>query len=398
MDEELSSTAQEWTTKLENDRASKSEAFIYLSGIMAAENENVLLAGENRFSAYKKAEDVAQPFDEKIVFDDYPSDKALSKPNRDNEIYCKLWEKGCLRNIVNHSSSWESEINDHSVLLARYRKFISFSEFKTLSKPSAIEEYPKYEYLSYGNRLALLENLFLATLGSPGEAIHSLTNDINNLRHQLAIADNLIHKMFFTAMIASNLDVIAYISNKYEYHQKLDIPYLTLDELSMKDSMIREFGIMQYLYTNLDGHPEIFEVGGNMPSWLVRAVFKPNKTINESISSYERYIYMSTLSPEMFSTLELPDSEESKKEVDYLNFAGSVLNNIAGADYHKYIARLYDLNCKVALVNSLLEGKNAQIENPYYPASKSYVTDEAEICLNGPYEDERRLRCVSTKI
>jgi len=398
IDEDKSSTAKEWTTKLENDRASKSEAFIYLNGIMAAENEDVMEVGESRFSAYRKAEELANPYDDEIVFDDYPNDKMLPKPHEDNEIYCPLWESDCLGIIVKNSSKWESELNDHSVILARYRKFISFSEFTTLSRPSAIEVIPNYKYIGYGNKLALLENLLLAERGSPRDAIASLSDDIYKLRKQLAVADNLIHKLVFVNLIANNLDVIAYIGNKYESYQQLNISYLTLDELSIAEPMIREFGMMNGLYTSLDGNPEIFEIGGNMPSWFVRAVFKPNMTINESIFLYERLIYMATLSQDIFPTFELPDAEEMKKDIDYLNYVGSVLNSIAFPNYHEYIARLYDLNCKISLVRYVLSDKKTQLKNPYYPDSNSYEVSETEICFNGPYEDTRRLRCISTKI
>ena len=397
IDEDMSSTAQEWAAKIENDRASKSEAFIYLSGIMAAENEDVMVVGANRFSAYRKAEELAKPFDEEIIYDDYPNDKMLPTPQGDNDIYCKLWESDCLEKIIKNSTNWESELNEHSVLLDRYRTFISFVEFTTLSKPSALEEYPRYSYLNYGNRLVLLENLLLAERGSPRDAIRSLSDDISKLRHQLTVADNLIHKMIFVNMIANNLDVIAYIGNKYESYQKYNIPYLTLDELSVSDPLIREFVMAKYLYASLDGNPEILEIGGNMPSWIVRTVFKPNKTINESISSYERLIYMATLSQDSFPTFELPDVVEVKNEIDYLNYVGSVLNNIAVPNYHTYIARLYDLNCKISLVRYVLSGKKTQLENPYYPDSNSYEASETEICFNGPYEDNRKLRCISTK-
>jgi len=114
IDEDKSSTAKEWTMKLDNDLASKSEAFIYLSGIMAAENDDVMVVGESRFSAYKKAEELTGPQDEKIVFDDYSKDKMLLKPHEDNDIYCKLWESGCLEKIIESSSNWESELNEHS--------------------------------------------------------------------------------------------------------------------------------------------------------------------------------------------------------------------------------------------------------------------------------------------
>ncbi|NRB39796.1 MAG: hypothetical protein HRU20_15240 [Pseudomonadales bacterium] len=396
VDDDLSATANEWILKLEQDRNSHSEAFIYLSGIMAAEDEEVLLVGKRRFTAYRKAESLMQPFDESIASDDYPEKNMLAKPQMDNEIYCALWEQGCLDNMLKHREKWQSELDKHSVLLARYRSFIAYSEFTTLSKPSAIEEYPRYEYLKYGNRLAVIESLSVAEQHSKKAAIDTLNNEITQLRTQLAVADTLVHKMLFISMIADNLEAIALISNTYNYQLRLDIPYLSANELSVKAPMIREFGMVHSLYSNLEGQPELLEIGGNLPSWLGRIIFKTNKTINESISSYEKVIQLSSLSQASFASYVLAGNDETKTTIDYFNVVGSILNNIAVPDYYGYVARLYDLNGKIALVNHLLEGQKKQLINPYYPTTpNAYEINAVDICLNGPSDDKRRLRCIN---
>jgi hypothetical protein len=395
-DDELSPTAQEWVQKLELGRNSSSEAFIYLNGIMASEEDSVMKVGSARFAAYRKAEDQAKLSDNGIIYQDYPTEKEISKPSSDNEIYCRLSEVDCLDKILKNSSEWLSELKKYTVILQRYRRFIKFTEYRTLSKPSVYEETPKFEYLKYGNRLSILESLLLAEQGNPEAAIDLLNSEIESLRTQLVNADSIIYKLFFVNMIANNLDVMGYVSNRYNYYKALDIPFLNSDELSMKDPVIREFGMMYELYSNLDGNPEIFEKGGNAPSWLVRAIFKRNKTINESIPSFEKWIDISSLSQEEFAKDKVPENTEVEREVDLDNFVGSVLNSIGSPDFHKYMARLFDLNCKIVLVNYIIENKGKPLINPYYPLQKNaYKSSESEICMTGPYEDTRRLRCIN---
>ncbi|VAW65395.1 hypothetical protein MNBD_GAMMA09-2959 [hydrothermal vent metagenome] len=398
IDDELSSTSQKWVAKLENDRVADSKAYHYLSGIMASKGEDVMSTGKARCSAYKKIEESARPFDNEIVFDDYAENKKLLKPDPDNKIYCKLWQRDCINKVLKNSSKWKSELEAHSELLERYRTFLTLTDFITLTKPSLFELNLEYDYLRYGNRLVILESLIQAESGFPEKAMDSLVEDIKKFRRQLVVADNLIHKMFFVNMIADNLNIMAYISNRYNYHRDTEISYLTPAELSVKNPVIREFGMIYYLYINLNENPEIFEVDGNMPAWLVRIIFKPNKTINQAARVFEKIIYMSTVTPQEFAAFQLSEDEVLDEDIDLFNFAGSVLNNIASPDYYIYIARLYDLNCKISLVNYLLADKSSLPVNPYYPSSNALETGDGEICFNGPYKDETGLRCIRNRI
>lgn len=398
-DDDLSLKAQEWVNKLEQDRNSSSEAFIYLNGIMAAQDEDVMSVGSARFAAYRKAEDLAKPTDEGINFEDYPVDKEISRPSRDSEIYCRLSEVDCLEKVLNNRSGWRTELNEFAVLLQRYRTFIKFTEYTTLSKPSVYEATPRIEYLNYGNRLSILDSLLLAGQGNLEAAIDLLNSEIKSLRIHLLIADNLIYKLIVAAMIANNLDAMAYVSNRYNYYKKLDIPHLTSDELSMKEPALREFGMAYAIYTSLDGNPELFETGGNTPAWFVRAIYKPNKTINESIPSFEKLIELSSLSQQEFAQYKVPENPQIEREIDFDNFVGSVLNGIAGPNFHEYVARLFDLNCKITLVNYIVENREKQLINPYYPQQQdAFKSSDNEICLTGPFEDTRRMRCINLAI
>lgn len=395
-DEDLSPTAQAWMAKLKNIENSESQAFIYLNGIMAPEDDEIMSMGLARFSAYLSTKKTAEAsgyntFDD---FGDYPTEVQIPKPMHNSGLYCSLWGYGCLKKITSSEDKWDNELTEGETVLRRYNKFLSFSDFKTLAQSIILEELPKYEYLYYGNRLVSLKALSTAAKNGPSDAINQLLDDIKKSRKQLVIADNLIHKMLFTVIISNDLDIIAHISTKYKYNPNTVIPQLTDDELNMESTLIREFGAGFQTFKDLDQNPEFFEVGDSAPAWLVRALFKPNMTINASVGKYEKLISLSTLSAEKFAAYKIPAKQHIEEDVNLRNFAGHVLNQTQCADYHTYIARLHDLKSKIALTNYVIGGMQRLPVNPYYPSTQTIAKKGKRICLNGPYEDERGLRCI----
>jgi len=70
-DEDVSPTAKEWISIVEETRSTESKSFIYLSGIMASESDDVLEVGLKKISAYKLAEERLDYLDEQIHYTDY---------------------------------------------------------------------------------------------------------------------------------------------------------------------------------------------------------------------------------------------------------------------------------------------------------------------------------------
>lgn len=374
----------------------ESQAFLYLNGIMAPEDDEIMSMGLARFSANLSAKKTAETtgyntFDD---FGDYPTEVQIPKPMQNSGLYCPLSEQECLEKITSSEDKWDNELTEGATVLRRYNKFLSFADFKTLAQSIILEELPKYEYLYYGNRLVSLKALSTAAKISPSDAINQLIDDLKKSRKQLMMADNLIHKMLFTVIISNDLDIIAHISTKYKYNPKVVIPQLTNAELNMKPTLIREFGTGFETFKDLDKNPEFFEVGDSAPAWLVRALFKPNMTINASVGKYEQLIALSTLSAEKFAAYKIPAKQHIDENVNLRNFAGHVLNHTQCADYHTYIARLHDLKIKIALTNYVIGEMQSLPVNPYYPSTQAIEKKDKRICLNGPYDDERGFRCI----
>jgi len=255
-DDELLPTATKWLAIIELDAQVESQSFLYLNGIMAGADEDVIQFGRKRLKL------INQQQDPDIL-------KTLAMPEEDNSLYCRFSKADCFDYVVDNESAWAAELKQHEELLTRYRKFLSFSDFKSMFDSSLLIDYTVIESLRYANRLALLESLILSTEHSPSAAIKLLIDDSNNLYQQFPIVDDFVLKLILGNLLANNLDIIAYISDKYNYHASIDFPYLTVEGRSFKKMAIREFGWGVELYRSLDGNPELFHKGGTYLSGLL---------------------------------------------------------------------------------------------------------------------------------
>lgn len=391
-DEDLSPTAERWIDVQEGRLLTQSDGYFYLLGIVASEEEDVLTTGKNLFSSYQLAEAQGDDRSAPVEYDLYPEAKKLPLPLKDNALFCDLKEDGCLDNILKNADQWQEALDKHRALLIRYQTYIDYLEYTTLSTPSVSELYPEYQYLKYGHRLKLLQILSLKYEGKTQDALDLLLGDLYKLRQQLKVADNFLHKMFFVHFISDDLNLILAMSPIFIPSGSLKIPSLNAAEMDVESSIIREFYMGYSLYKSLDRHPEILEEGGYLPGWIGLALFKPNMTINDDLPRRQRIIDLGRLSAKDFS-LAVKEPVTMDKEINPVNYIGSVLNNIASPDYSYYIARLHDLNSKIAIVNYLLNDRVGGLVNPYYPDQTLDLVKTGRICLEGPLKDERNLRC-----
>lgn len=393
-DDDLSPEVKAWMTLIEDRSESESEAFLYLIGIVATEGEDVVNVGKEIVNFVQEAEQGDNPDSGPPEFEGYPKSKHLKYPSNSDSIYCPLWEDNCLPKIVAANDRWQKDLNRWMAVYRRYLSFIEHKEFATLTKPHVNEIFPKYQYLTTGNRLRLFEAMSKASKGSPLVAVSMLADDIEKLRNQLKVSDNLVHKIIFTMLISYNLDAIVHIKSAYDLNNVNPIPQLSKDELSMELPIIREFALMYNTIKELDKHPDFFNMGGNAPGWLVRAAFKPNITINKSYYGYSETVRLSKLPANQFAIQVSQPKPEEAHDISLYNYAGDKLLNIAKPDFGVYIARVHDLNAKIYLVNHVLSDSKIQPINPYYPDVAVETPKEGKLCLDGPYPDERNLRCI----
>jgi uncharacterized membrane protein YhaH (DUF805 family) len=393
VDDDLSVEVSEYVSLIENRVANGSEAYLYLNGMAALEEKNILAQGRRLLTHYNNSpKNLFGPVSETKKL---TKDEKLPTPDNKNKMYCQLSKAGCLNKVIASSNHWENQIKKFSVITKRYEKFISYSEFTTMTKADIGSPLPSYHYLTFGNKIKIFSALSLARSGKAEEAIEMLLNDNKYLRKHLVLADNLIHKLIFINLLSNNLDIIVYIHSAYQVDKLTEIAHLSHSEMSMKYPLVREF-IQEYnMFLDADRNTD----GWNgLPSWMVKIIFKVNMTINARLMSYKELISLDNLPAEVFAKSVVNIEAAPKFEPNYRNYGGSIMIEEPITYLSKYIAKVHDLDAKISLANYLLSNKTQPLESPYGPLYNKITERDNFICLDGPSKEKYNIRCIPEKI
>ena len=368
---------------LHEQRASReSQAYLYLNGIAALEEKEIIARGARLLAA-----SLGKTSDAKKLS---KGDK-LATPDDKDEMYCHLADAGCLGNIIDSSSRWGNEINKFSVITERYEKFISYPEFTTLSKATANAPMVDYRYLFLGNKIKIFSALSLAESGKPEQAIEMLLTDNKYLRKQLTLADSVVHKGVFKNLLSYNLDVIVYIHLAYQAKKLTEITSLSKTEISMNFPLGRE------LLSEYNTYQYVPQSSEHWPSWVIKIIFKPNMTINQRFTRHEEIMSLDNLSGKAFAKSAVNLKATVKSEANYRNYQGEVLAEMPIISF-RYIAMMHDLNAKISLANFVLSDKTQPLQNPY-GALYNKITERGNlICLDGPLADKKSSRCIRDQL
>lgn len=372
----------------------ESNAYYYLQGALAAEGDDPILHGKRMHEDYllSKRDNEAKPTLSPEEW--YP----LHVP--DGELFCRFNIKGCLDRLFSAGKHIASVLEEHRLLSTRYQEYRKYDDYRMMTKPSITEPYPTYRFLLVANRLTALNAINEHLNGHSDAALQDLVNNYNDLLVQYQQYDELVGKMAIAQSLSEAIDII----NTLARHANLTLP--VLNEINAKNrdlegAWAREFALSHATYLELDKRPDILGKSRMLPSWVVRALFKPNMTINGSYPVYQRIVDNSKLSHAEFAKIV---SQHISPEVDpswVRNYIGSNLLQLKTPDYNKQSARIYDLEAKIALYHQLstinaneFDSINA-LDNPYYPEDEHvFSVDGKTICLTGPYTDERKMRCL----
>ncbi|MFW5426187.1 MAG: hypothetical protein ACKE8G_06585 [Methylophagaceae bacterium] len=387
--------------------AEHSEAYLYLLGIVAEEGEDPLTVGKQLFASMQQAEENYTFGDEDFEYGGYPEGRELPLPH--GELFCDRKEDECWQTIFLNTGDIEQVLTANDTLLHRYQTFIKMNNYHTLAKPTLQEVFPPFHYLIKANRLIMLKVIHMT---ESAEAANMLIVHIAALRQHLESADNLIGKMIYSELISESFDVLSLVVHQRKSEHKNEIPLLSLQELSFETAMPREFAMNHELYINLDQSPDLFAkekqgIALNPPPWVVTTFYKPNMTINAEYSFFKEVISNSKLDQLDFTIKVTNDDSRLPNGLGakVRNHTGYVLSSIARPNFDQYIARLLDLNAKIALFNQTankaeLPEDLGHIKNPYYETANTafYSEDGKSICLTGPLEDDKNQRCVRVKL
>lgn len=383
--------------------AEKSDAYLYLLGIVAAKGEDPSVVGKQLFADMQQAEEQYSFNDDSFGYEGYLEIKRLSQP--EGKLFCSSWQEGCWQTVFENRHDREKALQENATLLNRYKAFKKLTDYHSLAQPTEVEVYPPFHYLLKANRLVALEAINM----EPAQSLNMLLGHITELRLQLKRADNLIGKMIFTVMLSDSLDVASVISHKENIDFKGEILPLTQRERDLASAIPREFAMGYGVYSQLDNNPEFFARNGwrsYTPSWLVRLFFKPNMTANDAFLFYSDIVRRSQLAQIEFTESDFGITEESYPQLSSIrNSVGNILNGIAKPNFDKYITRLFDLNAKITIFNQTtnkaeLPENLAYIQNPYYETGGTayYSEDGKSICLTGPLADDKNQRCLRVKL
>lgn len=303
---------------------------------------------------------------------------------------CALGESGCLQQLRQDRAVLAALLSRHAELLRRYEHLLALQDYRSLSAPSMDEPLANFTSLERANRLRMAQALALAEDGRGAEALALLEQDVRLLRHWLERADQLILKMLLVRQLSNELDAIAVLHGTGLLPPPVAQPALSEAERSLQAPMQREFALVgSGLLTLVDDPQTAAELG--LLSW----VYKPRMTVNDSLPDYLRVAADSRLDTLAFArSLGAPARTQLSVWRRVRNPVGAILGAVAIPDFNRYLARLHDLDAKLALFNALGQAV-PEANNPYRPGQRAKWDEKRQAyCFGGPLRDEQGLRCL----
>jgi hypothetical protein len=401
IDDELDAEAAAWVEEANRIEDVEGNGYHYLMGFMSNPSHDPATAGRELIDAYRVAERklLSGEIDE-FAQEEYPAERALLMPEGD--YYCGIDEPGCFTRLAANPDALQVELSEHFVLLLRYQTFIQFEHMEFLLEPTLYEGFPPYLYLLRGHRLNQFRIVLESHEGDPERAISMLYEDMAQLRRHLAGASALLDKMTLLSMLESDLDLLF---NLAPAAAQTNLPALTPAERSLRSAIIREFGYLANFHRQMELNPDSM---GDLDGygWLIRATVKPNMTLNSLFPYYQDIAALAAVDAALFAQTVAAGEPKVNTEFKLRNIGGSVLNSISTPSLTRYIARLHDVDCKIALLNAALKldpsewdkilkrEAGLQADNPYNPEEQPYVDNETQaVCFPGPLPDSRH-RCI----
>jgi len=356
-DDELSPEASSMLSEV--DWQTHTDSYLYLLGIEAEVGVEPFDLGREIF---KEIRAIEATYDSAEDFDDIPDlieRSLLTLP--DYAAFCGLSEVGCITTMLTEFDV-PLESDAMRTLRLRYLKFMSMEDFRSMNRPHIFEPFPSFSHLIKGNRLVSLTAIEQSTSGNESAAIETLYKLIDQEKVYLRESDTLIARMVANALLNETLEVLSLITQQYKVKGE-PIKLLSSEELSLQRVMNREFAYakssFQYIYSSASY--------SYWPEWMVRLGLKPNITVNSVVPVYANAMKMSELSMHEFAQLD-SDLQDVELDKSWLrNPIGTRLNEVARVDLNSYIARGFDMNAKITLLNSLLNGRPpTEARNPFY--------------------------------
>ena len=362
-------------------------AYYQLLGLDAPAGKDPLVVGRQLLQAHRQWR-AQHGLSEPMVNDE---SERIALPG---EALCALGEPDCLPRLRQDRAALAELLARNNELLQRYDKLLALSDYRTLAEPSMDEPLANFTSLLQANRLRAAQVLALAEDGRGAEALALLQLDAYLLRGWLARADNLILKMVLVRLLGNDLEAIAALYGAGLLPHPAALPALSEEERSLALAMQREFALVGAGLLSLVDNPQTAEELGLLRGQL-RWLYKPQMTVNDSLPDYLRVANNSRLDAQAFARM-LAEPVRSLPSFwrRIRNPVGMILGQVAMPDFNRYLARLHDLDAKLALFNALGQ-RVPDVTSPYRPGQQaSWNVKRQAYCFNGPLADEQGLRCL----
>ncbi len=395
IDDPLSDGAAQWLDAYEQSQQGESEAFLLLVGLGAAASEESLDSGRRWHQQLQQWAASHSAADEGVDAPQLPNRLPLPE---DKLAFCTLSQPGCGASLIR--GDWQPLLASHQLLRQRYQRLLAATDYRTQLPVHGATPFPNYTLMMRAHRLQQLAVVGDAALG-PQQRLDMLASDLEALRRQLVVQDYLIGRVVYLKLVAEQLELMAAWLVEYPQLTKPVVAELSVNERDLTPALHYELAVNAVLMRDIESNPQFYRHDWPQVAPLVRAVFKPQMSINALHQYLAQYANLSRQPQAQFGTalkaLKGPQLNRLR------NWMGSVLAQVAGPAFSPYVARAFDLNCKIALFNGHDFAAASQqpqpnppaVANPYGDGQPAYVSDDGgAICLSGPLDDAQQLRCL----
>ena len=369
----------------------ESEAYLYMTGIYAAEGESPIEVGRDLFEQYQLKQQ-----DPSFEVTPYPESRKLGLPQL--QAICAVRQDGCLTELFTTDVDIDILNKEYDLLVNRLDTFLNFDEFRTLEKPSVESGMSSYSFMDVVQKIKNLRAINSYNNGNVDFAVESLLQNYSQLNQAFSLQDTLIGKLVFLRLQSDTLDILSTILSEENVSIE-PIEGINRSSDTFKVMFAREFAMAYYLQLEAFQNSELNQDEWDAPDWMVRVFYKPNMSANAKAQIYLGLVELASFPAAKFVKEIDRDDSGIYSNISYRNYIGSILMSITWSAFDRYLVRFIDFEEKVDLFNHIHSHQKdvGEYKNPYYPEMDLEMMSD-RICFKGPFQDSEHLRCLRISI
>lgn len=301
---------------------------------------------------------------------------------------CLVEVEQCLGYLQREADTVRSLVLANQPWVDRYRRLYAYPRFVTAAEPGPGEPQLPLGDLFELHRLIIMEIGLEFLTRSRMRALDGLKTDIDFQRRLLVNADSFELKMAARKMFSRDVLLYAQLIDSRSYiHRHLPTFDVQLQDLSDVERSLakatkREFRrVASTLMTANESGAIAHESA--LPARVVRAVYKPNATVNMSYAYFERVINLTALDSEEFAHGWPYEIRVQRSAWDYVcNPVGSLLSDIVAPSLEEQVMALHDTDGLLRMVRLKKRIRAAEIAAEFIP---EFLEEQSPV-LHAPYD------------